>query len=460
MRRHDNMIEKEYGSRRIVIVLIVLLICLGGFNLLGFSEGSRNHRLESVYLPYSDFSKSSIDLSSTNLQGRGKRIDEGILSGVYTDELNIYLSYGMDDISYISMFSNGSFTNNYNIAPISEVNAPTSMTLYKNISYLFYTSRANNTLFYLYSSTESGWIRNNIEHTEKVSRPKAIVFNGQLHIFCIEGSTFNTQEIGFFINNSSGWSKFQKIGSTDHPFIYSIKPLIYQNNLYLFYTALDYSDSGRSVYFVEFDGEFFSKPIRLTDKRDHQHLRDVFIRNSKLYITWIRHSDFRYEGKSFDGITWSETKVLDVGGKIISYEDMEYLISIENNTLKISRFNLDTWNLEEPIIHINIDSKVYNKEEIVFASKLWIFYYDGEHIRYFTYDGYILNYEPLEYKPSTILDTLVTYWWLAAFAAMATVALWSYLSKHKRESKEETPFDREMGAEELSEFLSRRKEKE
>ena len=375
--------------------------------------------------------------------------------------------------SVLGVFKNGTISQE---VPSGSTSHISTVEEYNDKIYYFHFNRTEETLRVLVNYTDLY----DIVSERGAFNFDTIIYNGTMFLFYRFGTIFTLQGINMTLFDGSTWS--DPVTIIDPPSdasltLYSMKAQPYRDNLYLFYRAIYSSTEGsyQGVHYIQSkDGTNWSEPLFIGHDVGTQQLRDVMVYEDKIYCFWHNIAKGVLEGRSYDGTTWSELETLrfQFNGKSLNASRLQieflndkpyfFVWPTDGRISEVYIGVFDDWSLDStvPITIKDLD----NPPSIVaHDNKIWMFYSDGEYIRYITFDGEEFDYAGIvEPEPmiNQVMDAIIRHWWLILLGGITVVVLWTRISKHKRESKEETPLDREANAEELSEFLSRRKEKE
>lgn len=259
--------------------------------------------------------------------------------------------------------------------------------------------------------------------------PTSIVYKNKIMIFFTEKSENGPEQLKFIRYDGENWSKPEFITSVNH--IYSIYTIEYGNKIHLFYTNWD-PNYGRSVYWTHSISENnFTEPERLSLGEDHQHVKNVFVHHDKIYCIWDSQNKDKIEGRSYDGSSWSEKTELKGASSQSKFDGMKGKMFIsyhhvdegERDKLTVGKF--DDFEISDKRM-LKFTNDISDQSTGIKDDKIWIFYDDGEYIRYITYDGESFDYAEAIGGEDGETNIIVRYWWIIALAGIVAILLSVY----------------------------------
>ncbi len=405
---------------------------------------------------------------------------QGLLPKVFNIGDQIYIIYtelGEEGQVILGKMNNGSFERIHKFGVDDSANISYSrkdMIVYQDQIFLFYTLYEYKKPS-MYSNIKTGVLDedglkiHNFTHPSlNLTNPQTVIYQEKLYLFFAQKATDFSQVDGsllYTIYDGISWTEPQMM-EVDNIRPGKTTPIILNDELYVFFHAF-VVDIGWSVWLTKHDeGTWSEAEIFAHTQTTPRIISD----ENKIHIFWRNPFERSIQSISYDGKEKSQMHTVFEYKYLFDVENINgtiYLITIPSLLPKYTYFDFESHAFSEvgveSIESITLSGSVSNIDIISYDDKIWIFYDDGEYIRYITFDGEEFDYAGIvEPDPWIIqaMDAIVRHWWILLLGGITAVLLWTRISKHKREPKKETPFDQEADAEELSEFLSRRKEKE
>ena len=411
------------GKAIIYLIIIIYLasILFAGTNLAKSNNVIKSKKLVKGRLPriLSDGNELYIIYRPQQIEGPGTK--RGVI-GKYTDSTcqNIgWLGNNSEKISYYGDSSN--------------------LMTYSDETYLLYSEKLvdspNSDLWhidsYLIREDKHNKITTTLENANYFE-PAFINFNQTNYIFYTKSNpkTGDSHISYSIIKNETSVSKSNLITSRTSG-ITSLYPKVLDDNLLLFYHGFD-KEKGSSIWLTKYNGRNWSEPTLISKTRISPQ---ISLFSNEIYVFWEVESSGNIFVKIYNGEQWSGPN--EIYGK----KNRGFHVEIINNHLSFHVFNdknsLSSYDfINGDLIDsesITISGEVYNVDTAVYDDKIWIFYDDGEYIRYITYDGESFDYAEAIGGDDEETNIIVRYWWLIAMAGVIAVLLAGYRYRKKGE---------------------------